>query len=249
MTVLVMVLACSPASAESPSTTNETPFERAERLAKGARERWEAQPRNAELAWLFSRACFDAAEFARPDALRAQFASEGIDAARAALKLDPNSAPAHYYLGMNLGQLARTKRLGALKLVDEMESSFFSAIRFDPRFDFAGAHRCLGLLYRDAPGWPISVGNRAKARQHLSKAVELAKEYPDNWLCLIEAYLSWGEKDRARRHLQAAQEHIDAARKKFTGVEWKTSWEDWDKRLEALRLKLQTPKLESPKAK
>jgi len=34
-----------------------------------------------------------------------------------------NFAAAHYYLAMNLGQLARTKSVGALKLVKQMEVS------------------------------------------------------------------------------------------------------------------------------
>ena len=38
-------------------------------------------------------------------------------ACRQALAQGSNSAPAHYYLGMNLGQLARTRGLSALKLV------------------------------------------------------------------------------------------------------------------------------------
>ena len=246
--VLLLFLASARGLAQDNENTNETAFARAVRLLEEARSQALAEPRNSELAWQHSRACFDAGEFAPNDTRKAEFALQGIDAARKSLSLDPDLAPGHYYLGMNLGQLARTKKLGALKLVDEMESSFFAVVRLNPRFDFAGAPRCLGLLYRDAPGWPISVGNRSKAREHLSKAVELSPEYPDNWLCLIEAYLTWGERERARRHLQAFQEHLQAARKRFTGIVWKTSWESWDERLKAIQSKLQAEKLESPKA-
>jgi tetratricopeptide (TPR) repeat protein len=248
--LLLIALNLAPVAvyAQDLAVTNEAPFSRAERLLRGARLQWQAGPTNPELAWHVSRASFDAAEFAPSDAVRAERADEGISAARKALALDPNLAPGHYYLGMNLGQLARTKRLGALKLVGELESSFFRVIKLNPGFDFAGAYRCLGLLYRDAPGWPISVGNRGKARQYLTKAVELSPEYPDNWISLIEAYLAWGERERARKHLEAAEEHLKPARKRFTGVEWKASWEDWDKRLETIRSKLRVEKLESPKA-
>jgi hypothetical protein len=243
---VLVVAAVHPCVAQSP---DETPFARAERILREARAQASAEPKNSELAWQHSRACFDAGEFAPTDAKRAEFAQEGIAVARKALDLDLNLAPGHYYLGLNLGQLARTKSLGALKLVDEMESSFYAVIRLNAGFDFAGAHRCLGLLYRDAPGWPISVGSRSKARQHLTKAVELSREYPDNWLCLIEAYIGWGERDRARAHYRAAQEHFNAARKRFTGVEWRSSWESWDARLKAIQSKLPTEKLETPKAR
>ena len=44
----------------------------------------------------------------------------------------------HYYLAMNLGQLARTEMIGALKIVKEMENEFEIAADIDPRFDHAG---------------------------------------------------------------------------------------------------------------
>ena len=46
---------------------------------------------------------------------------QGIAAAKQAVSRASNSAPAHYYLGMDLAQLAQTKSLGALKLVGQME--------------------------------------------------------------------------------------------------------------------------------
>src|SRR5947208_15493408 len=111
-------------------------------------------------------ACFDWADLVESNSHRAEIAEQGISAARQALKLEPKMGAAHYYLGLNLGQLARTKKIGALKLVGEMEREFLAAIDLDPKFDFAGAHRSLGLLYLDAPGWPASIGNRTKARLH-----------------------------------------------------------------------------------
>ncbi|MCX6930190.1 MAG: hypothetical protein NT154_44320 [Verrucomicrobia bacterium] len=58
-------------------------------------------------------------------------ADQGIAACRLAIMRETNSAPAHYYLGLNLGQLARTKGLGALKLVDQMEREFNRAHDLD----------------------------------------------------------------------------------------------------------------------
>src|SRR6185369_6107731 len=89
-----------------------------------------------------------------------------------------NSAPAHYYLGMNLAQLAQTKFLGALKIVSEMETEVSIVRDLDAKFDDAGADRNLGLLYRDAPAIG-SIGSRPKAREHLQSAVKLAPGSPD----------------------------------------------------------------------
>src|SRR5204863_9133981 len=99
----------------------------------------------------------------------------------------------HYYLGMNLAQLAQTKMLGALKIVTQMEREFSIVRDLDEEFDQAGADRNLGLLYRDAPAIG-SIGSRGKARQHLEHAVKLAPPSPENRLNLIETYLKWGER-------------------------------------------------------
>ena len=69
-------------------------------------------------------------------------------------------------------------------------------------FFFAGPHRALGRLFHQAPGWPISVGNKLKAVEHLERAVELAPEFFNNRSFLAELYLDMGRKDKAREHLE-----------------------------------------------
>src|SRR6185503_12330307 len=178
---------------------------------------------------------------------RAKVAEEGINACRNALQRYTNAAT-YYYCALNLGQLARTKKLGALKLVDQMEGALKRAIELDPKFDYAGPHRTLGLLYTDAPGWPVSIGNRSKAKQHLVKAVELSPEYPDNQISLIEFYISSGDLKNARSAVPDAEPQMRTARLKFSGDRWKDSWKDWDLRWERIRRKTQAD-LTSPRSK
>src|SRR5205814_413219 len=94
--------------------------QRAEQKYQEARKRFQNNTNDAEAAWQFGRACFDRAEFARNDEQREEIAKQGIAACRSLVGRDPKSAPGHYYLAMNLGQLARTKTLGALRIVEEM---------------------------------------------------------------------------------------------------------------------------------
>src|SRR5437764_993831 len=88
----------------------------AKRIFWDTKGQHQKQPANTEAAWHFARACFDLAEFATNSAERAQIAEQGIAACRQVIARDPNSAPGHYYLGMNLAQLAQTKGLSALKI-------------------------------------------------------------------------------------------------------------------------------------
>jgi tetratricopeptide (TPR) repeat protein len=203
-----------------------------------AQTRFQADANNATNAWQFARAAFDFAEFATTDPGRAALANQGIVACRQLIARDPKSAAAHYYLAMNLGQLARTEFLGALKLVKEMEREFKMAGELDARFDYAGPERNLGLLYRDAPGWPASIGNKRTARYYSEQAVKLMPIYPENYLNLVESYLQWDERDAAKRELQVLDVIWPAAKTNYTGEKWEPSWGGWSTRRDAALQKI-----------
>ena len=211
--------------------------QRAEKHFQEARKKFQASTNDLGAAWQFGRACFDWADFAKNDHQRESIAGEGIAACRRVIAEDPKSVPGHYYLAMNLGQLAQTKTLGALTIVDEMEREFKTVRDLDAKFDCAGPDRNLGLLYFEAPGWPASIGSKARARQHLQRAVQLAPRYPENHLCILEAYLKWGDKNNLVRELKITEELLPQARKEFTGEAWAQSWVDWDKRWKRIREK------------
>ncbi len=223
------------------SAAAETDFAaHAKRSFQEAQARYRHIPGETTAAWKFAQACFDLAEFATNKTERASLAEQGIAACQQALARASNSAPVYYYLGMNLGQLARTRGLSALGLVNQMQSAFARARDLDERLDWAGPDRNLGLLYRDAPAF-ASIGSRSKAREHLLRAVELAPRYPENRLNLIESYLQWGEPNKAHRELPSLQGIWSGARTNFFGEAWASSWADWDPRLEKLQKRIGAP--------
>lgn len=210
---------------------------RAERAYVQAQHAVRTSPTNIQSLIQLARAAFDWAEFPHSDKSRAEIAQRGIEAARSAILLSPTNAAAHYWLGMDLGQLARTKSLGALKLVREMESEFHRARTLDPHTDYAGPDRSLGYLYRDAPSWPTSVGNRQKAREHLENAVKLHPAFPENILALAESFEKWADRYNLQRQLASVEQCVIAAREKFSGPDWEMTRRDWEKRLKQLQLK------------
>lgn len=199
--------------------------------------RFQADADNATNAWDFARACYDIADFATNATERALLANQGIDACRQLVARTPKSAPAHYYLAMNLGQLARTEWVGALFRVKEMEREFKTAIGLDPLFDYAGPERNLGLLYLQAPTIG-SIGSKRKAREFLEHAARLAPDYPENHLNLAEAFLQWDEPDHAKVELNALAAGWSKAQANFTGEAWAQSWDDWSRRRAAAEKKL-----------
>ena len=233
--VLCALLAACDGLLPAGEPAAETPAERSHRLFRLATAQWQQETNTPEAAWHFARACFDRADYSLNDPERAEIAQLGIAAARRGLQLNPRSAPASYYLGLNLGQLAQTRSLGALKLVGQMEATFKKSIELDEKFDCAGAHRSLGMLYRDAPGWPASLGDRSKARRHLAQAVLLFPGYPDNQLSLLEAELKWGERKTVSARIPEVAKTLETARQELKGDEWKAAWKDWDQRWEKIK--------------
>ncbi len=206
-----------------------------------ARRRYEANTNDDQAACQLGRACFDRAEFPRDNAERASLANEGLAACRKVVAHQPNLAAGHYYLGLNLAQLARTKSLGALPLVSQMESEWQMSIVLDEKIDYAGPDRYLGQLYREAPGWPISLGDAGKARKLLLRAVKLSPNIPENHLNLIESYLAWNEKSAAARAAEKLRQRWPAARQEFAGEYWEDSWKDWNQRLDKIQARLNPP--------
>ena len=219
-------------------TNNPVFARRAQAEVQRAEAQFRLNTNDATANWQFARACFNFNDFATNNTGRAELAGQGIAACRQLLARESNSAPGHYYLALELGQLADTKRnLAAFKMVREMEREFKTADALDQHFDYAGPSRCLGLLYRDAPGWPISIGSRHKAHDWLEQAVKLAPDYPENQLNLAESYWQWKDREAANHALQQLDALWPSARTNLIGETWERSWDDWSARRNVIREK------------
>ena len=64
-------------------------------------------------------------------------------------------------------------QLAALSLVKNAKSSFDAAIKINPNALHGSAYTSLGSLYYQVPSWPISFGDNQKAKEYLTKGLEL----------------------------------------------------------------------------
>jgi hypothetical protein len=237
---ILLILAClcagSTAARAEASATNATFLARAKAAYQHAETRLTRHPTDPLAAGQFASACFDLNAFSHTDLERERLAQLGIDACRRILAENPSSVTGHYYLAMNLGELAqaRAPSLSAYRLVHEVEHEFEAAAKLDERFDQAGPVRNLGELYFQAPSWPLSVGSHRKAREQLELAAALAPGYPENQLNLLEARLKWRERAEAESTLHTIALLWPQAQKQFDGPEREKDWADWDERRAAL---------------
>lgn len=228
--IVLALLQSLPIFAQIPASESE-----ARRLYDEARQEFAKAETNTVAGWRLGRAAFNLSEFAHDEETRTKIAEAGIAGCQHTLALQPKSASAHYYLGLNLGQVARAKKLSALRVLREMEQEFLQALDLDPELDRAGPDRALGMLYMEAPIWPASIGNRSKARIHFESAVKVSPEFPENHLCLAEALARWGEVQSLEHQLHTLEDVFATARARFPLPQWAGDWADWESRLQKLR--------------
>src|SRR5882762_8687327 len=125
------------------TNTNKIFAARAEKEFHRTQTLFQSDKKNSTNAWQFARACFDFADFSTNETRRADIAKLGIAACQQFIAREPKSAPAHYYLAMDYGQLAEAEApsIAAYKLIKEIEQEFKITATLDERFDLGGPAR------------------------------------------------------------------------------------------------------------
>ncbi|MBM4273723.1 MAG: tetratricopeptide repeat protein [Deltaproteobacteria bacterium] len=151
-----------------------------------------------------TRVCFILGDMTEDPDQRREYYEKGRTYADQLLAAQPQGAAGHYWLAMNLcGEADACGALVGRKLLPRILEELHQALDLDQVYDRAGAHRVLGRIYFEAPGWPLSVGNMEKSLEHLTKAVQLAPEVSTNHLYLAETLIRLGKYDQARQELEA----------------------------------------------
>ena len=149
-----------------------------------------------------SRTCFILGDLSPAEERRHHY-EKGLEYAERLLVQEPNGVAGHYWKAMHLSGLADIgSRLQGFKLLPQIMEELNRVLTLSETYEDAGAHRVLGRIYFEAPGWPISVGDKKKSLQHLETAVRLAPENSTNHLYLAETWLAMGQKDEARTELE-----------------------------------------------
>ncbi len=198
---LFVILAATVAAAQ---TTNQAFAARAEKAFQRAESDFAAHRTDSAAAinWgarpTISR-CWPPIRPARGHCPHRHRGVRGINCARSAIGRRPLLFGDRF---RRTGRRAGAPSLAAYRLVQEIEREFKKAAELDETYDHAGPARCLGLLYRDAPGWPLSIGSKRKAREWLERAAALAPDFPENQLNLAESASALARSRRGRKRLE-----------------------------------------------
>ncbi len=95
-------------------------------------------------------------------------------------------------------------QLAALSLVKNAKKSFDEAIKINPNASHGSAYTSLGSLYYQVPSWPISFGDNNKAREYLTKGLELNPDGIDSNYFYGDYLYKTGDASKAEKVLRKA---------------------------------------------
>ena len=117
----------------------------------------------------------------------------------------PGRSEALVWQGIVLSSWAGEKGgFGALGLVKQAKGLYEAAIQIDAKALDGAAYSSLGALYCKVPGWPLSFGDKDKAKELLQKALAINPQGIDPNFFYGEFLLETGHADEAVTYLERA---------------------------------------------
>jgi tetratricopeptide (TPR) repeat protein len=156
---------------------------------------------NYEAAWKLARAAFYVGDLTDNDSERDDMFREGTQAGQAAVKLQPDKADGHFWLGANYGGTAEHSTIANLSSFQDIKGEMEAVLKIDEAYQGYSAYLGLGRLYLKAP--KILGGDTTKAVEYLEKGV---KVNPNNTVMryhLAEAYEANRRDADAKKQIEA----------------------------------------------
>lgn len=134
---------------------------------------------------------------------RREHAREGTALAKKALGLDEHSMWANAWAAALLGVHGLEEGiLSIVQYLPRIEALARRAVEMDEAYSHAMGHQTLGGLYRLAPPWPISVGDKKRSLEHLERVRALAPDCPVGAISYAETQLARRKKAEAAQALR-----------------------------------------------
>jgi tetratricopeptide (TPR) repeat protein len=162
--------------------------------------------------WEIAKTASYKAKRAQAKQEKAKFALEGIEAAKGCIEETPKNAACYYYKAINTGLYYKAHVAGYQKGLMEMVADLNMSIDIDDSYDYAGAYRTLAEVYTKAPRTAHSTEHISRnldlAEEYLIKAVEIAPDYPENYLDLTKVQMERNNRSQALETLLKADQLV-----------------------------------------
>lgn len=158
-------------------------------------------PENFDAAWQLAKFNYYLATHTDNSDEREKAFHEGIEAGKAAVKLEDGKPDGHFWLGANYGAAAQSSMLAGLTTVGEIQNEMQTVLRLNEGYQDGSAYMVLGLVYLQAP--KLAGGDPEKAVATMAKGLPFGKGNAFLRLHLAEAYLKTGRTAEAREQLKA----------------------------------------------
>jgi tetratricopeptide (TPR) repeat protein len=161
------------------------------------------EPQNGDVLWVLAKAYLYLAD--RTTDQKLALYEKGKAYADQAVEVAPNNPHCHYWQGALMGRIGQTRGvLNSLFMVKPLQETMELVLELDS--NYADAHYVLSNLYDQAPGWPLSIGNKNKALEHIEKALAIDPDNPEYKVQYATVLLSHKRRDEARTVLMEAFE-------------------------------------------
>jgi Tfp pilus assembly protein PilF len=95
-------------------------------------------------------------------------------------------------------------KLNALKLVGQSKTLLLESIALNPNALHGSAYTSLGSLYYKVPVWPMSFGDKDKAKEYLEKSLEMNPKGIDSNYFYADFLYEQGRYGRAVEYFERA---------------------------------------------
>ena len=185
----------------------------------------EANPRDVDAAWKLARVSYWLGGHA-PRSERRSHLERGIEAARAAVALEPTRPEGHFWLAANMGTLAESFGLrNGLRYRGAVKKELETVLALDPAFMEGSADRVLGRWHYRVPR--LFGGSNRRAEEHLRASLKYNEQSVLSRFFLAEVLIDEDRDAEARAELQKV---IDAP----LSVEWAPEDAEYKARARAL---------------
>ncbi|HYX30208.1 MAG TPA: TRAP transporter TatT component family protein [Pyrinomonadaceae bacterium] len=157
-------------------------------------------PTNYEVAWRLSKYNYFLGSHTTESTEQTKAFRDGIESGKLAIRLQPDKADGHFWLGANYGGNAQISTLAGLAEVDDIKQEMETVLKIDESYQAGSAYMVLGEVYLEAP--KILGGDVNKAIGYLEKGIKVGPDNEEMRAKLAAAYAEAHRNEDARKQIE-----------------------------------------------